>query len=69
MKTAHCVFDNTVHVHCEVISIRTGTLEYNEYDGARQIVCKKPDECSKCGWNPEVEKKRKEKLWKRGMQK
>ena len=65
MKTAHCVFDNIVHVKCEVISLRTGTLVYKEYDGPREIVCAFPEGCMKCGWNPEVEEKRKEKLWKK----
>jgi len=68
MKTAHCVYDSTIRVKCQVISLRTGTLVYNDYDGPRQIVCQPPFNCSRCGWNPEVEKERKAK-WKRGTQK
>lgn len=65
MKTAHCVFDMGYRIKCKVMSIKTGTLTYHDYDGPRQIACMHPIGCTKCGWNPEVEEKRKEKLWKK----
>ena len=57
MKQVHCLYDNKVWVKCEVLSTTGRAYPYN---GPRQLNCPDDFNCLTCGWNPEVEKKRKE---------
>ena len=55
MKVTNCIFDRRVEVCFEV----QGNTGGHMYHGQRQICCKYPTDCGRCGWNPEVEQKRK----------
>lgn len=50
-----CIYDKKTHVRFMVQGERGGYL----YNGPRTTVCKKIIGCYQCGWNPEVEAKRK----------
>ena len=61
MKLEHCIFDPTITIDCKIKNQRSGVLNEEIYHGPRQINCPKHEGCSKCGWNPLVEAKRKKK--------
>ena len=61
MKTAHCIFDATILVDCDVYGQRAEKIEKGHYIGPRLIACTHYVDCSKCGWNPLVEERRKAK--------
>ena len=51
----NCIYDKKVRVRFFVQGDRGGYL----YDDKRTTVCKKAIGCYQCGWNPEVEERRK----------
>lgn len=61
MKTCHCIFDATILVDCDIYGQRADRLERGRYRGPRLVACNKFVNCSRCGWNPMVEEKRKAK--------
>lgn len=58
MKTNNCIYDREINVK---FIERKAVGDGREYEGPRQINCplEKRIDCSKCGWNPAVEEKRK----------
>jgi len=61
MDMVHCKYDNGIKVNFTEKTDGVGK-KGKEYDGPRQILCplKKQNKCDRCGWNPAVERKRKE---------
>ena len=55
MKQSNCIFDRKVDV-CFLVQ---GNMGGHWYAGKRTIVCTKAIGCYECGWNPEVEERRK----------
>ena len=61
MDMVHCKYDNNINVSF-VEKTESAVKIGEKYDGPRQINCplKKQNKCNRCGWNPKVEKQRKQ---------